>query len=122
MRAGTPPNSGQDPFAQARFAAITQVAVFEAVNAVTGHYTPYLGTITAPPGSSVETAAIAAAAVGLGARYSFVHHFGSPRSSILVGVLVLVPYGTVYFAGTWILGLAEARALFARAMARMKRS
>jgi hypothetical protein len=53
--------SGQNPFAQARFAAITQVAVFEAVNAVTGHYTPYLGTITAPPGSSAEAAAIAAA-------------------------------------------------------------
>ena len=53
--------SGQNPFAQARFAAITQLAVFEAVNAVAGHYTPYLGTISAPPGSSAEAAAIAAA-------------------------------------------------------------
>ena len=53
--------SGQNPFAQARFAAITQLAVFEAVNAVTGQYTPYLGTISAPPGSSVEAAAIASA-------------------------------------------------------------
>ncbi len=53
--------SGQNPFSQARFAAITQLAVFEAVNAVTGHYTPYLGTISAPPGSSAEAAAIAAA-------------------------------------------------------------
>jgi hypothetical protein len=53
--------SGQNPFAQARFAAITQLAVFEAVNAVTGRYAPYLGTITAPPGSSAEAAAIAAA-------------------------------------------------------------
>ena len=53
--------SGQNPFAQARFAAITQLAVFEAVNAVTGQYTPYLGTISAPPGSSAEAAAIAAA-------------------------------------------------------------
>ena len=68
------------------------------------------------------TAAIVAAAVSLGVRYSFVHHFGSHRSPILVGVLVLVPYGVVYFAGTWILGLAEARTLFARAMARMERS
>ena len=40
--------AGQNPFAQARYAAITQLAVFEAVNAVTGHYRPYLGTITAP--------------------------------------------------------------------------
>jgi hypothetical protein len=53
--------SGQNPFAQARSAAITQLAVFEAVNAVTGLYTPYLGTISAPPGSSAEAAAIAAA-------------------------------------------------------------
>ncbi len=53
--------SGQNPFAQARFAAITQLAVFEAVNAITGRYTPYLGTISAPTGSSAEAAAIAAA-------------------------------------------------------------
>ncbi len=53
--------TGQNPFAQARFAAITQLAVFEAVNAVTGEYTPYLGTISAPPGSSPEAAAVAAA-------------------------------------------------------------
>ena len=53
--------SAQNPFAQARFAAITQLAVFEAVNAVKGRYAPYLGTISAPPGSSAEAAAIAAA-------------------------------------------------------------
>jgi hypothetical protein len=53
--------SGQNPFAQARFGAITQVAVFEAVNAVTGEFRPYLGTITAPPGASAEAAAVAAA-------------------------------------------------------------
>ena len=52
---------GQNPFAQARFAAITQTAVFEAVNAITGDYDPYLGTITAPPGASAEAAAVAAA-------------------------------------------------------------
>jgi hypothetical protein len=38
----------QSPFAQARFMAITQLAVFEAVNAITGDYTPYLGTVVAP--------------------------------------------------------------------------
>lgn len=53
--------SGQSPFAQARFAAITQLAVFEAVNAITGDFKPYLGTITAPSGASAEAATIAAA-------------------------------------------------------------
>jgi hypothetical protein len=51
----------QNPFAQGRFAAITELAVFEAVNAITGEYEPYLGTIQAPPGASAEAAAIAAA-------------------------------------------------------------
>ena len=51
----------QSPFAQARFAAITQLAVFEAVNAITGDYEPYLGTITAPANASAEAAVIAAA-------------------------------------------------------------
>jgi hypothetical protein len=53
--------AGQNPFAQARFAAITQLAVFEAVNTVTGDFEPYLGTIEAPTGASAEAAAIAAA-------------------------------------------------------------
>ena len=51
----------QNPFAQARYAAIVQLAVFEAVNSITGEYEPYLGTITAPPGASAEAAAIEAA-------------------------------------------------------------
>src|SRR5215472_3520500 len=51
----------QNPFAQARYGAIVQVAVFEAVNAITGDYQPYLGTITAPTGASAEAAAIEAA-------------------------------------------------------------
>jgi hypothetical protein len=53
--------SGQNPFAQARFAAIAQLAVFEAVNAITGDYHPYLGAIVAPRGASADAAAIAAA-------------------------------------------------------------
>jgi hypothetical protein len=52
---------GQNPFFGSRIAAITQLAVFEAVNAITGEYEPYLGTIDAPPGASAEAAAIAAA-------------------------------------------------------------
>ena len=62
----TPP---VNPFAQARFAAIIQLAVFEAVNAITGEYESYLGSavaparapIIAPAGASAEAAAIAAA-------------------------------------------------------------
>jgi hypothetical protein len=53
--------TGGNPFTQARFMAITQLAVFEAVNAITGEYEPYLGTISAPAGASADTAAISAA-------------------------------------------------------------
>ena len=51
----------QNPFAQARSAAIVQLAVFESVNAITGEYHPYLGTVVAPPGASADAAAIQAA-------------------------------------------------------------
>jgi hypothetical protein len=56
----------QNPFFQARFAAITQLAVFEAVNAIDKEFEPYLGTITAPPGASPHAAAVAAAHAVLG--------------------------------------------------------
>lgn len=51
----------QPPPFQNRFAAITQLAVFEAVNAVTGQYKPYLGTITPSPDVSADAAAIVSA-------------------------------------------------------------
>lgn len=51
----------QPPFPQTRLAAITQLAVFEAVNAITRDYKPYLGTITAPANASPEAAAVTAA-------------------------------------------------------------
>jgi hypothetical protein len=60
--------TSQPPFQQARFAAITQLAVFEAVNAITRQYKPYLGTITAPNHASPEAAA-AAAAYGVLSNY-----------------------------------------------------
>src|SRR5215469_4595323 len=54
--------AGQNPFFQARYAAITQLAVFEAVNAIDKQYQPYLGgTVTAPPGASDQAAAVTAA-------------------------------------------------------------
>ena len=54
-------SGGASPFAQARFMAITQLAVFEAVNAIKGDYKPYLGTVHAPAGASADAAAVAAA-------------------------------------------------------------
>jgi hypothetical protein len=53
--------NGQNPLAQARYAAIVQLAVFEAVNSITGDYRPYLGSIVAPHGASATAAAIEAA-------------------------------------------------------------
>jgi len=49
------------PFTAARFMTITELAVFEAVNAITGKYQPYLGTVSAPEGASPEAAAVTAA-------------------------------------------------------------
>ncbi|HEX6397031.1 MAG TPA: hypothetical protein VFZ95_06380, partial [Steroidobacteraceae bacterium] len=53
--------AGQNPFFQARYAAITQLAVFEAMNAIDGQFDPYLGAVSAPPAASTEAAAVAAA-------------------------------------------------------------
>jgi hypothetical protein len=50
-----------NPFEAARVAAIVHTAVFEAVNAVTGRYEPYLWTVSAPAGASPGAAAVAAA-------------------------------------------------------------
>ncbi len=56
-------------------------------------------------------AALASAAAGWTIHLHFTHH-----SPILVAVFVLGPYGLVYFAATWLLGLAEARAYLGRFM------
>ena len=54
--------AGQSPFSQARLMSIVQLAVFEAVNAITGEYEGYLDEpIAAPDGASADAAAIAAA-------------------------------------------------------------
>ena len=54
--------NGQNAFAQGRYAAIVQLAVFEAVNSITGDYRPYLGTISAPAGASRNKRAVPRAA------------------------------------------------------------
>ena len=46
---------------QARSAAITQLAVYEAVNSILGEYEPYLDAIDAPDWASPDAAAVAAA-------------------------------------------------------------
>ena len=51
----------QPPTLMNRLAAITHLAVFEAVNAVTGEYQPYLTTVNPSSRASADAAAIAAA-------------------------------------------------------------
>ena len=68
--------NGANPFAQARYAAIVQLAVFEAVNAITGDYTPYLGTIIAPAGASAD------AAVAQAAHDVLVNYFSKSQSTL----------------------------------------
>lgn len=98
-----------DPFNQSRFAAITQLAVFEAVNAITGNYEPYLGTVTAPRSASADAAAIAAAHTVLRAYFP-------ARAAILDAArdtsLAAIPNGTAKDAGITV-GEAAAAAMMA---------
>lgn len=66
----------QPPPNMNRFAAITQLAVFEAVNAVTGEYTLYLGTVTPAHAASAEAAAVTAA-------HRVLRHYFPERSALL---------------------------------------
>jgi hypothetical protein len=99
----------QPPFPQARFAAITQLAVFEAVNAITGHYKPYLGTVTAPAGASAQAAAVAAAHTVLRNYFP-----DSARSldAARASSLAMIPDGPAKSAGITA-GEASARAMIA---------
>ena len=65
-----------NPFAQGRYAAIAQLAVFEAVNSITGEYQPYLGTLTQRPGASRDAAAVEASYDVLS------HYFGLTNPAI----------------------------------------
>lgn len=55
----------QLPFVAARTMAIVHTAMFDAVNSIEGRYTPYKIKVSAPPGSSSEAAAVAAAHAAL---------------------------------------------------------
>src|SRR5688572_19912270 len=54
-------SSSQNPAEWSRTAAITQVAVFEAVNSIASDYEPYHEKIKAADGASQEAAVVAAA-------------------------------------------------------------
>jgi hypothetical protein len=58
-----------DPPRETRDVAMAQSAVFDAVNSITGGFTPYLDTRPAPPDASTSAAAIAAAHDVLAALY-----------------------------------------------------
>ena len=103
----TQPPPGVNPFAQARFMSITQLAVFEAVNAIEGGRRPYLGTITPAPGATVDAAVIAAA------HRVLVTYFSSPANvAVLDGEratsLAVIPNGPAKEAG---IAVGEAAAL-----------
>jgi hypothetical protein len=101
--------AGANPFAQARFAAIVQLAVFEAVNAVAREYEPYLGTTSASSGASPEAAAAAAAHAVL------IHYFPASAAGLnarLANSLAAIPDGQSEVDGI-AAGQAAAAALIA---------
>jgi hypothetical protein len=99
----------ENPFAQARFAAIMQLAVFEAVNAIERNYKPYLGTISAPAEASADAAAVAAA-------YTVLTHYFPAASAALdkarAASLANIPNGPKKSSGL-IVGEAAANAIIA---------
>ena len=106
------------PFVQARFAAIVQLAVFEAVNATTGEYESYLGSpmapsgvpIVAPAGASSEAAAIAAAHAVL---KNYFPGNGAALDAQRDASLAAIPDGTAKTNGI-ATGLAAAAAMIAQ--------
>jgi len=82
--------NGANPFAQARYMAIVQLAVFEAVNSITGNYKPYLGTIVAPAGASPDAAAAQAAHDVL---VNYFHNSQTTLDNQLAATLALIPNG-----------------------------
>lgn len=101
-----------NPFNQARIMAIAQLAVFEAVNAVTGEYEPYLNPPTAAaPGASVDAAVVTAA------HRVLTTYFSAPATVLALNSardadLATIPNGPDKTAGV-ALGLAAANAMIA---------
>ena len=100
----------EGPPTQARFAAITQLAVFEAVNAITQDYKPYVGSITAAQGASPEAAVVAAA------HQVLTNYFPGSAANLDANrarSLALIPDGPSKTAGIAV-GQAAAAAMIAR--------
>ncbi len=49
-----------------------------------------------------------------------IHRHWMHLRPIPLAVIVLLPYGAIYFAGTWLVGIAESRALFSRFLSRAR--
>lgn len=107
----TQPPPGVNPFAQARFMAIIQLAVFEAVNAVDGGHDAYLGTIARVPDASADAAAVAAAHRVLVTYFSSAANVAALDAERAAS-LASIPNGPAKDAGI-LLGEAAAQAMMA---------
>ena len=98
-------------FEGARRLAIVQLAVFEAVNSITGEYEPYLGTVVPTAGASPDAAAVQAAYDVLKAFYSS----NTTLDALLASSLALIPDGSAKDAGIATGRAAAAAVLTSRA-------
>jgi hypothetical protein len=104
--------SSQPPFPQARLAAITQLAVFEAVNAITREYKPYLGTITTQSNASTDAAAVTAAHDVL---KNYIPGSAATLDTALASSLAIIPDGSAKIVGIAVGQAAAAAMIAARA-------
>ena len=95
---------GKNAVEQQRIAAIAHLAVFEAVNAITRGYEPYLGAIVATPDASAEAAAIAAAHAVL---LHYIPEQAATLDAARASSLARIPDGPAKDAG---IGIGEAAA------------
>jgi hypothetical protein len=102
----------QPPTSMNRAAAITHLAVFEAVNAVTGDYQPYLDAVTPSPTASADAAAIAAAHRVL---KNYFPNSAAALDAARVRTLARIPEGPAKTAGIALGETAATRMIAARA-------
>lgn len=70
--------------------------------------------LPAPYLAKAWTAALLASAAGWAIHRFAGNYITGNHREIALAVIVLGPFGGIYFAGTWLLGLTESRALFSR--------
>ena len=102
-------NGGKAPSSSPIWFAYTSLAVYDAVNAITGQYRPFYYRATAPPDASVESAAVAAA------HRILVNYFPAQKSDLdakFAASLAAIGDGTAKDAGVAV-GEASAAALIA---------